>query len=168
MVLDTERFRLRALRETDATERYLGWFRNDAVVRHISAATTTRELSDLREYIRARQGRDDVVFLGIFDQTTGLHVGNIKYEPVDTRLGYAIMGILIGDAAYRGQGVAQEVLKASAEWLKAQRGIAQIILGVSHDNAGAIGAYERSGFVREDSPYMPGPHQGYLTMVRHQ
>jgi len=167
-MIQTERFHLRALRESDATERYLGWFSNDAVVRHISAAAATRGLSDLREYIRAREGRDDVVFFGIFDRTTGLHIGNVKYEPVDTLRGYAIMGILIGDVSYRGQRVAQEVLMASAQWLKAERGITQIVLGVSHDNVGAIRAYEQSGFVREDSPYMPGPHEGYLTMVRHQ
>lgn len=167
VALDTERFHLRELVVEDATERYLGWFADPAAAKHIAAATDTRALSDLRSYIRARIGRDDVLFLGIFDRATGLHIGNIKYEPVDSDLGYAIMGILVGDPAYRGKGVAPEVLKASAQWLKAQRGITQIVLGVSHDNPGAVRAYELAGFVPEASPHMPGPHDTYLTMVLH-
>lgn len=112
--IDTERFHLRELGVEDATERYLGWFRDSAAAKYIPSAAATKELSDVRDYVRKRIGREDVLFLGIFDRTTGQHIGNIKYEPLDSRLGYAIMGILVGDPDYRGKGVAPEVLKASA------------------------------------------------------
>lgn len=167
VTIDTERFHLRELREDDATERYLGWLGDAAATKYIAAAAAAKGLSDLRDYIRARTGREDVLFLGIFDKSSGVHIGNLKYEPVDSALGYAIMGILVGDPTYRGKGVAPEVLKTSAQWLKANRRITQIVLGVSHDNPAAIRAYELAGFVAEDSPHMPGPHHGYATMVLH-
>lgn len=160
----TERFRLRELQVEDATERYLGWLRDGSTSRHIVAAADTADLDRLRSYVRERAGRADVLFLGIFEAVTGLHIGNIKYEPVDSELGYAIMGILIGDTAYHGKGVAGEVLAASARWLQANRGIGEIVLGVSPDNTAAIRAYEKAGFVVAPSPHIAKPAGGAVTM----
>ena len=163
--LETTRFRLRELTLEDVTERYLGWFRDPEAARHIASAGATHTLSDLTAFVAARLNRDDVLFLGIFDRTTGEHIGNLKYEPVNAAEGYAIMGILIGEPEYRGRGVAAEVLAASAQWLRDRRQITQIVLGVSTDNERAIRSYQSAGFAIEDSPHMPGPHPEYYTMV---
>jgi len=151
----TERFLLRPLTEKDVTGRYLRWLRDSDSKRFITAAAHTKMLSDLREYVSDRIGRDDILFLGIFERTTGLHIGNIKYEPVNSELGYAIMGILIGDTAYRGKRVTAEVLASSAQWLKRHRNIKQILLGVSKDNVAAIRAYKKVGFVLSKSEFLP-------------
>jgi ribosomal-protein-alanine N-acetyltransferase len=163
--IHTPRFLLRELAETDVTKRYLGWFRDSDATRFITAAAKTRTLSDLADYVRERVGRLDVVFLGIFEKTTGRHIGNIKYEPVNADEGYAIMGILIGEPAWRGKGVTAEVLTASAQWLKAHRKINQILLGVSEDNPAAIRAYGKVGFVVAGTPHIPKTVPGAVTMV---
>lgn len=93
----SERFLLRPLTESDVTERYLEWLSDSDAKKFITAAATTKKIEDLRDYVRERIDREDVLFLGIFEKGTGLHIGNIKYEPVNSELGYAIMGILIGD-----------------------------------------------------------------------
>jgi RimJ/RimL family protein N-acetyltransferase len=103
--------------------------------------------------------------LGIFDKITNLHIGNIKYEPVNSKLRYAIMGILIGEAEWRGKGVASEVLLASAKWLWNNRNIQQIILGVSHSNLAAIRAYRKVGFVNQATEYIPTISRDNMTMV---
>jgi ribosomal-protein-alanine N-acetyltransferase len=151
----SERFLLRPLTEEDATERYLSWLCDADAKRFITAAADTKGLSDLREYVSVRIGRDDILFLGIFERDTELHIGNIKYEPVNSELGYAIMGILIGDPEYRGKGVAAEVLTSSAQWLKRHRNTKQILIGVSKDNAAAIRAYEKVGFVISKTQFLP-------------
>jgi ribosomal-protein-alanine N-acetyltransferase len=155
----TERFRLRSLQESDASERYLSWMQDPAARRYIVAAATTRELADLRDYVRERVGRDDVLFLGIFEKDSELHIGNLKFEPIDVRTGEAVMGILIGDPAWRGKGVTTEVLGESGRWLKQHRGIRRIMLGVEQDNTAAIRAYERVGFV------VSGSKPGGITMT---
>jgi RimJ/RimL family protein N-acetyltransferase len=162
--IQTERFILRPLAVTDVSERYLGWLGDVTAKRYITAAATTQALADLERYVGERAGRDDVVFLGIFTKG-GSHIGNIKYEPVDSTAGFAIMGVLIGDPDYRGKGVTSEVLKASAEWLREHRAVTQIVLGVSADNHAAIRAYEKAGFVVASTPYIPKPAPGHLTMV---
>lgn len=147
-VLITERFVLRPLTPADATELYLHWLADQDARRYILTAGVTRSLDDLRAYIASRSDKADVLFLGIFERVTGKHIGNIKYEPIDIAEGSAEMGILIGDPSWRGRGVAQEVILASALWLKRHRQISTILLGVEIDNEGALKAYLRTGFKR--------------------
>jgi [ribosomal protein S5]-alanine N-acetyltransferase len=165
--IETPRFDLRPLTVGDVSERYLGWLRDPEAERYISSSVTTRDLDDLRAYVQARVDRPDVLFLGIFDKATGLHVGNIKYEPLNREAGYAVMGILIGDPAYRGTGVAQEVLEASAVWLKAHHGIDEVILTVDAGHERAIRAYEAAGFAMGESAHYPRVG-GVVSMVRRQ
>lgn len=151
----SERFLLRPLTESDVTERYLNWLADIEARKFIAAAATIKGLADLRAYVREGIGREDVLFLGIFEKDTELHIGNIKYEPVNPVTGYAIMGILIGDPEFRGKGVASEVLLSSAKWLNRNRNIKQILLGVGIDNVSAIRAYEKVGFVFSKSEFLP-------------
>lgn len=151
--IQTERFILRDLGPSDVTERYLEWLGEPEAQKNITA--TTASLSALMQYVVERTGRTDVLFLGIFDALNGVHIGNIKYEPVNSALGYAIVGVLIGDVAYRGRGVTAEVLRASTAWLKANRQIHQFLLGVWRANHAAVRAYEKCGFVMAESPLLP-------------
>jgi RimJ/RimL family protein N-acetyltransferase len=157
--IETARFVLRPLTPENATERYLAWLADADARRYIQAAASTRTLDDLRAYIRERVGRADVLFLGIFERADGHHIGNIKYEPLDTGRGLAEMGILIGEPSWRGRGVAREVISATARWLRLHRGILRISLGVERENKVALSAYLRAGFRETDvirNPRVPG------------
>jgi RimJ/RimL family protein N-acetyltransferase len=143
--IQTERLTLRELRISDVTQTYLAWLRDPAAQRWIAGAD--QDLSGLREYVHERIGRFDVLFLGIFDRQTGIHIGNIKFEPVSRERALAVMGVLIGDPRWRGQHVFGEALKACAGWLKQHCGIEQISLGVDVSNTAALRAYQKSGFV---------------------
>jgi [ribosomal protein S5]-alanine N-acetyltransferase len=145
----TQRFLLRELRESDVTHRYLSWFADADAKRNISAAAAMDTIAALKQYVCEREGRADVLFLGIFCREDGMHIGNIKYEPIDTDLGVAVMGILIGEPSFRGKGVAREVLLATGAYLREQRAVRVIELGVHATNAAAIAAYERVGFRRD-------------------
>lgn len=154
-VVETNRFFLRELTTDDASERYLGWLSEPEARKWIVGANSARRLSDLKSYIFDRIDRPEVLFLGIFDMTNGIHIGNIKYEPIDSGAGLAVMGVLIGDAAYRGKGVVAEVLVASANWLRSHRQIREIWLGVDKQNTSAIRAYEKVGFSVADVSRIP-------------
>lgn len=153
-LIETSRFFLRELTVEDASERYLDWLSEPEARKWIVAAASSQRLSDLRTYIFDRIGRTDILFLGIFEKNEGVHIGNIKYEPVNSVAGYAVMGVLIGDPAYRGKEVAVEVLLASAKWLALHRQIREILLGVDKDNKAAIRAYQKIGFSFVDTPYI--------------
>lgn len=164
--IPTSRFVLRPLRPEDVTETYSGWFDDPEVAPHILAARNAHDVSSLRRYVEERIGRDDVLFLGIFTPDGVTHIGNIKYEPVNGHEGFAVMGILIGDRAWRGRGVAGEVIVASARWLQTHRGVREILLGVAKDHRVAIAAYEQIGFRIEPSSRIPAGEDA-LCMVWH-
>lgn len=166
--LRTARFRLRSMDESFVSQQYLDWIHLASEYVNVKTPDDNQTLDDLRAYIAARVDRDDVLFLAIVDVETGRHIGNIKYEPVDVKAGFAVMGILVGDPEFRGKGVAGEVLDASTAWLKTHRGIHTIVLGVSVKNPAAIRAYEKVGFVLEDTPLVVKSHPDQVLMVKRQ
>ncbi len=150
----------------DATEKYLSWLRAESTRKFISAAQETTELSTLRNYIEQKSGRPDVLFLGIFLTEDGRHLGNLKFEPINTEEGYAVMGILIGDIDWRGKGVAAEAINASVSWLAHHGGIGEFVLHVKRENVAAIRAYEKARFsVEHTDRFLYEPVTG-VTMVR--
>jgi ribosomal-protein-alanine N-acetyltransferase len=168
VIIITDRIILRSLVEADVSERYLGWFSNtNGPKDFIVSAPKMKLLSDLLFYVQERVNRKDVVFLGIFNRDNGLHIGNIKYEPINFELGYAVMGILIGDSEYRGKGIATEALMASAEWLKQKLSIEKILLSVEGDHESAIRAYLKAGFKMEESPFIINSDPAIKTMALH-
>jgi len=150
----TERFRLRPLSVSDATQTYLQWLMDPDMRRYIQAAQATSDLEKLRTYIRNYYEDESALFLGIFTRDTGVHIGNIKYHPIDAREGYAVMGIMIGDAMWRGKGVAKEVLKGTADWLKRHLSISKIGLGVDKSNTAAVKSYLAIGFQTVEADWL--------------
>ncbi len=124
-------------------------------------------MESLRAYIEQRQQRDDVLFLGIFTRAGHEHIGNIKYEPVDIVHKYTVMGMLIGEREWRGQGVAEEVIRHSGMWLHQTWGIKEIVLGVASDNTAAISAYEKAGFKQEQTTRIVVDPRLTISMVLH-
>jgi len=147
MIIYTERFQLKTLTAKDATEEYLSWFSNSKEVgKYIAYAKTNADINKLRQYIKEREDREDVIFLGIFTNS-GQHIGNIKYEPIDFTNKSATMGILIGNKDWRGKGVATEVIKNSSKYLKENFEIKYIDLGVNKENISAVSVYKKMKFL---------------------
>ena len=146
MVINTERFQLKTLTVDDATEEYLSWFSSSKEVgEYIAYAKTNADINKLRQYVKEREDREDVLFLGIFTDSEQ-HIGNIKYEPINLKDKSATMGILIGDKEWRRKGVATEVIKDSGKYLKENYKIKYIDLGVNKDNIAAVSAYKKMKF----------------------
>ena len=144
--LETDRFVLRELNTGDATPRYLSWLQNVDIQKWIQTAEGTTKLNDLKKYVEIRMFREEVLFLGIFEKRSLQHIGNIKYEPIDKQHGTAVMGVLIGDADYRGKKVFEEVFQVSTQWIKNHMNVNTIYLGVEEENHSAIRAYRHAGF----------------------
>ena len=163
--MESERFFLRTLIEDDVNARYLEWINGSDKSQYINYTNQNRTVDEVSTFVTERVNRDTVLFLGIFVRESGEHIGNIKYEPIDFKKSYAIMGILIGKKNWRGRGVAAEVIKASSMWLHNKYGIKQIILGVNTGNIWAIKAYEKVGFSEKKTPLIRKIDKTNITMV---
>jgi len=154
ILIETNRFFLRKLTIEDVSDRYLSWLNDTDSRRWIVTADSIKKKGDLRKYIEERVNREDVLFLGIFLKLSNLHIGNIKYEPIDFISGIAEMGVLIGDPEYRGRSIFSEVFLPTASWLNINMQIREIQLGVERKNLKAINAYRKVGFVDKLSSQM--------------
>lgn len=149
--MSTRRFLIRTLLESDVSERYLSWFAEPAVARFIHAAKEKQTLTKLKAFVAEKYESDRALLLGIFELKTGKHIGNIKFEPIDFERGVAVLGVMIGDAAWRGKGIFNEVFAATSEYLQAKMKISSFWLGVEKSNLAAIKSYVKAGF-RETAP----------------
>ena len=147
-MITTQRFLLKPLTIDDVDHRYLSWL-NLKASSYIEYAKSHPSIEELKNYVGERENRQDVLFLGIFTKELQ-HIGNIKYEPIDSKSKSAVMGILIGDNNWRGKGVATEVIEASGDYLAEQYGIKTILLGVDENNKAAVAAYHKVGFRVKD------------------
>jgi hypothetical protein len=100
VLISTTRFFLRTLTVADVSERYLSWLEEGQAQRFINGAKCENDMDSLRTYVAQRETRDDILFLGIFAHD-GTHIGNIKYEPIDSASAVAVVGILITSAYTR-------------------------------------------------------------------
>ena len=144
--LELSRFFVRHLCDDDVNERYLYWLRDTAAKEYIEYAKEKRQIEELITYVQEKNDSETAIFMGIFTLQNNIHIGNIKYEPIDLDNNIAEMGILVGDNNWRGKGVAPEVIKGTGNWLSKNLGIETITLGVSKENTNALRAYEKIGF----------------------
>jgi ribosomal-protein-alanine N-acetyltransferase len=141
-----ERFILKTLKVHHVTDEYLSWFDDGDTKKYINYKISQCAKDDLKDFVREKDLRNDVLFLGIFDKFTMQHIGNIKYEPINFEEANATMGILLGASDWRGKGVGPESIKGSALWMKENWGITKFFLGVDCENVAAVKAYNKIGF----------------------
>lgn len=140
-MIRTARFVLRPLAAGDVTATYMRWLRDPEVRRWIDYAAAAPSESVLRAYVESKRLLPGCWFLGIYTPD-GEHLGNVKAEP-DGQGGHHL-GILLGEPAWRGRGVAVEVMRALC--LLVQQGSQCIWLGVAEQHTAGRRAYAKAGF----------------------
>jgi len=145
--LETERFQLRSLRPSDASERYLGWIADASVMNFLNMPARQLTMSELRAHISEFDNRSRAL-IGMFDRETGIHFGLFLMD-VMLQHRLAKLQYLIGAREFRGIGALRECMAGLVEHLFERRGIEKVAAQVAVDNAPSIAALEAVGFRRE-------------------
>jgi RimJ/RimL family protein N-acetyltransferase len=133
----------------DVTNKYLLWLTDPVTSQHLLFNNAKLSIESVKEYVAYQQNQENIIFLGIFDKITNHHIGNIKFE-LRQNIQTAILGILIGCKEWQGKGVAPEVISSSGKWLKKNKKIKQLVLGVDPANVFALKSYRKAGFIVEE------------------
>lgn len=147
------------------SEAYLSWFFDKEASNYIDYAKTNVNMECLRAYVREKFLSDNALMFGIFLKNTTTHIGNIKFEPIDFKTGTTVMGVLIGDEKWRGKGVFPEVSEVIEKELK-KLGLKKVFLGVKKENATAVRAYEKFGYVADSDNYLKLDLNDAVCMVK--
>ena len=110
------------------------------------------------------------LLLAIADRQSQLAVGTIGFDRIDPRNQSAEVGnLLIGDADYRGRGIASESCLLLLDLAFARLNLRRISLHVFADNEPAIGLYRSLGFREEgrlrEAMFVDGRFNDVLVMA---
>jgi len=119
ILLETERFALRSLKPSDASERWQNWAKDPEVMGPLNART--REMS--REYLAnyaSSFDNNNRYLIGIFEKAKGLHIGFFIVE-VDHAHRVATFNVVVGDKTWWGKAVVNEARAALLRVLRQTR-----------------------------------------------
>lgn len=170
IVIQGERLYLRAVRASDATERYVGWINDPEVTRYMETRFAAHTLEGLRDYIEAMRRKADTLFLAIVARDRDRHIGNIKVGPVDRVHLTADVALIVGDKSTWGKGYASDAIRAVSEHAFAHMGVRKLTAGCYAGNAGSRRAFEKAGYhveaTRRSHYFCEGAFQDGLLMAR--
>jgi [ribosomal protein S5]-alanine N-acetyltransferase len=165
-----EKIYLKPLTMEDVTERYCGWLNDPEINKYLETRSST--LHKLQEYVKEKINNPNILFCGIFDKDTDVHIGNVKLEPLDWANKKTVFGIMIGDHNYWGKGLGTEATRLISDYALRELGLEEVELGVITDNIKACKAYERAGFKQIKFSPKSINHDGVLydqiTMVKNK
>jgi RimJ/RimL family protein N-acetyltransferase/methionyl-tRNA formyltransferase len=141
---------LRCLRKADVTPRYLGWLWDPDVNAYLEVRhNLPNTLADLEAFVHDVNISSNQLILGIFRESDDMHVGNIKLGPVDWKHSRAEVGILIGEKAVWGQGIATRSIELLAKFAAERLHMQRLTAGCYEENTGSRRAFEKAGFALE-------------------
>ena len=140
----SKRLSYRHLNDSDASDEYVSWFKEKNVRRFIQGSEEFTKKASLRDYIRGHNSKEDSILLGVFKGL--VHIGNIKYEPIDFKEKVAWLGILIGNESNRSKGFGGEIIESTSLLMKNKLNIKKLKLGVNINNVAAQKSYKKIGF----------------------
>jgi [ribosomal protein S5]-alanine N-acetyltransferase len=128
---------------------YVGWLNDPLVNRYLESrfALATRESTCA--FVAKCLEDPNTLFLGIRSTALGRHVGNIKLGGIDRHHGLAEVGIMVGDRAAWGQGIATQAIERLADIAAAELRLRKLSAGCYASNSASARAFAKAGFCLE-------------------
>ena len=146
--MQSERVCLRPLRRSDAGLLY-EWITDRELVLLNSAFHPVSEVDHEAWVTAMLTKRSDLVIFAIEERRATTAIGTCQLLNINWRHRHAELQIRIGHAASRSRGLGTEAVRLLCKFGFADLNLHRIYLHVFADNARAIAAYEKAGFVRE-------------------
>jgi ribosomal-protein-alanine N-acetyltransferase len=140
---------LRPVCPGDVRGGYRRWQNDPQINRFLESRFQKFTEASLEAYVARFAADPDHVFLAVVARDTDAHIGNVKLGPIDRHHRVADMGLLIGDRAYWGRGIATEVIRLVARYAFDELGLRKVTAGCYSTNRAAIRAFEKAGFAHE-------------------
>jgi len=110
----TDKYVLRPLTESDASDRCASWMSDAEVTYMLNAPARSMTKADVAKYIKTFDQKTHLL-LGVFDQQSGRHIGFFTID-VDGARSQGLVNLLIGEPEFRNHGVLSNVRRQFAEY----------------------------------------------------
>ncbi|MBC7318676.1 GNAT family N-acetyltransferase [Candidatus Bipolaricaulota bacterium] len=138
--------RLRAIEREDIP-RFLRWF-NDPEVRQFVVMHEPLSRAKEEKWFEEHLSRADEIILAIevLVEDEWTHIGNIGLHRIDLKNRTAVLGIVIGEKNFWGQGYGREAIRVLLRYAFFELGLNRVELETFEFNTRAIRCYEALGF----------------------
>ena len=157
--------RLRALEENDLPH-FVRWI-NDPETRHFMNMRYPLSMTEEENWWESFVTRQNDHIFAI-EARDGNYIGNIGLHSIERENRRALLGIIIGDKAYWGQGYGTDAIQTMLGWAFGYLNLNRVSLRVYAYNERAIGCYLKSGFRHEgamrQARYVDGHYYDELMM----
>ena len=142
--LKSKRFILKRISKSDASKKYLSWFKDYQVKEFIENSGTIESIKDLKNNIEKENLKKNVFFFKILSLSKN-HIGNVKITNFKSQ-NFSNIGILIGDKKWRGKRLLKEISDMLSSWLFKKFSIPNLNSGVNSKNYASIQGFLNSGY----------------------
>lgn len=137
---------LRALGPEDATQRYLDWMCDPQVNRYLESRFATHTQESLRSFVTAMNASPDNYLFGMFLESQGEHIGNIKIGSISEHHRHADVGLIIGAKTAWGKGYGTEAIRLVTRYAFDELGLNKLYAGMYVENVGSTRAFLKAGY----------------------
>ena len=99
LIFKSKRFLIKTITQKECTKNYVNWIVKEKFIEY--KLNNKPNISSLKNYVKKKNNK---FFFVIFSKSNK-HIGNIKFDLIDTKRKYYDMGILIGDDNWKHKGV---------------------------------------------------------------
>lgn len=131
------------------TNDYVSWLNEPAINRYLESRFVRHTILSTRTFVSDILASPNNLLLGIKLRSRDTHVGNIKLGPIDVHHKTAELGILIGNQAAWGKGVATAAITQVSTLARSVLALRKLTAGCYLSNVGSQRAFQKAGFTIE-------------------
>lgn len=162
---ESERLFYKLIGPQHVTGQYLGWL-NDPEVNKYLEVKKENTLEELRDYVNDAVAKK-ICFWAVHLKENGLHIGNIKVDPINRKHSTGELGLMMGEKSEWRKGYAKEASLAVINFCFTKLNLRKITLGIVENNVGSVTLYKNIGFITEGIYQQHGLYDGvYCNVVR--
>jgi RimJ/RimL family protein N-acetyltransferase len=143
------RITLASLTAGDVTDPYVDWMNDPLVNRYTESRYSKHTRASVESYVSGLENDPNHLFLAIYRNEQGRHIGNIKLGPIDWRHRVGDIGIIIGDRDSWGMGIATEAISLLSQHADEVLRLHKLTAGCYAPNESSRRAFEKAGFQTE-------------------
>lgn len=148
-VLPGARVSLRLATLDDCNERYVAWLADPVVNQYLETRYADQTLEMIRGFVCSMLASDHSYLFAIVENTTGVHVGNVKIGPLVPRHLFADVSYFIGERSAWGKGYGTEAVRLVTRFGFERLGLHRCQAGFYESNIGSQRVLEKAGYTRE-------------------
>ena len=147
--IHSDNYLVRTIAADDASDRWAGWMGDPEAIHMLNLSDRKWTKADVLEYIKTFDQRG-VLLLGIFEKAGGAHIGILTVD-INPVTGQFLVNMLIGEPAYRRQGVTWEITVPFRDYFFETLGLKVALASVLARNIPITEYLIKTGWTREQT-----------------